>query len=267
MDDHSRQGFLNPQLDRAANACTIGVIGLSGGGSHIVTQLAHYGFNNFVLCDSKVTEAKHLHRMIGATIEDAEAKRPKTVVMERAIRGLRRRPSIRTFATDWTGCLPALKTCDLIFAAVDTVSARRDIELFTRRYSIALIDVGMDVSRANDGSYRVAGRMFASLPGETCMRCAGFINDSMLAKEAAAYGMAGIRPQVVSVNGVVASVAVLYAIDLLTAKTGPVPPPCFITFDAGSLTMGPHPYLSAVSNPCACFRPGEIGDARPVPIR
>ncbi len=266
MDDHSRQSFLNPQLDRAMKACKVGVIGLSGGGSHIVTQLAHYGFDRYVLCDPKTTERKHLHRMLGATIADAEATTPKVEVLERLIRGLRPHPELQVFEGEWISCAAALKDCDVLFAAVDTVGARRDIEQFARKYAIALIDVGMDVSRANDGSFRIAGRVFASLPGGPCMQCAGFINNDMLAKEAAAYGMAGIRPQVVSVNGVVASAAVLYAIDLLTGKTGKVAPPCFITFDAGSMTMGPHPYLSVVTSPCECFSSSEIGDARFVPI-
>lgn len=48
----------------------------------------------------------------------------------------------------------------------------------------------------------------------------GSLTDDVLAKEAARYGNAGIRPQVIWSNGVLASVAVGLAVDLVTNWTG-----------------------------------------------
>ena len=66
------------------------MIGLGGGGSHIVQQLAHLGVQNFVLYDDDRVDAEgtNLNRLVGATLKDSEAETLKVDVAERLIRGL-----------------------------------------------------------------------------------------------------------------------------------------------------------------------------------
>src|SRR5262249_31739922 len=45
----SRQSFLGPDSSEALAAATIGVVGVGGGGSQIVQQLAHVGIGGYVL--------------------------------------------------------------------------------------------------------------------------------------------------------------------------------------------------------------------------
>ncbi|CAN5544736.1 hypothetical protein BH23ACI1_BH23ACI1_26890 [soil metagenome] len=52
MSDHqSRQSFLGERSDEFLKGTTAGVIGLSGGGSHVCQQLAHIGVGNYVIVD------------------------------------------------------------------------------------------------------------------------------------------------------------------------------------------------------------------------
>jgi tRNA A37 threonylcarbamoyladenosine dehydratase len=42
VDRYSRQSFLGPDAEARIPRCTVGVVGLGGGGSHIVQQLVPY---------------------------------------------------------------------------------------------------------------------------------------------------------------------------------------------------------------------------------
>ena len=56
----SRQTFLGPASQASFEKCRTGVVGLGGGGSHVVQQLAHIGFENFVLFDPDVVKDVNL---------------------------------------------------------------------------------------------------------------------------------------------------------------------------------------------------------------
>jgi molybdopterin-synthase adenylyltransferase len=89
-------------------------------------------------------------------------------------------------------------------------------ETAARRFGIPYIDIGMDVTNLSTGAYAVAGQMIMSLPGHPCMRCLGFLTPDKLAQEENRYGDAGINPQVVWTNGMLASLAVGAFMKLLT---------------------------------------------------
>jgi ThiF family len=58
----------------------VGLAGLGGGGSHIVQQLAHIGFQRFVVYDGDVVEESNLNRLVGATSIDVPAETPKLYI-------------------------------------------------------------------------------------------------------------------------------------------------------------------------------------------
>ena len=113
----------------------------------------------------------------------------------------------------------ALASCDIVFGCVDGFAERRELEIACRRHLIPLIDIGMDVHIVGKEPPRMGGQVILSMPGSRCMKCLGFLSDASLAREAALYGDAGPRPQVVWPNGVLASTAVGVAVDLLTNWT------------------------------------------------
>ena len=56
-------------LARFETAC-VGIVGLGGGGSHIVQQLAHIGIHYFTCFDGDVVEYTNLNRLVGAIASD-----------------------------------------------------------------------------------------------------------------------------------------------------------------------------------------------------
>lgn len=98
---------------------------------------------------------------------------------------------------------------------MDSFSERQQIESAARRYLIPYIHIGMDVHDLGN-QFAISGQVILSMPGELCMQCMGFLRDDLLAREAANYGAAGSRPQVIWPNGVLASLAVGIFVQLMT---------------------------------------------------
>ncbi|HEY0257900.1 MAG TPA: ThiF family adenylyltransferase [Candidatus Methylacidiphilales bacterium] len=214
-DRYHRQSFLGAESDEIIARTKVAVIGLGGGGSHIVQQLAHLGFRNFVLFDDDRIARTNLNRLIGGTLDDLQKKRLKIDIAARLILSLHHKPVIEKYASKWEARPDALLDCDLVFGCVDQLIPRRDLEAFCRRNLIPYIDVGMDVEKS-EGAHEIYGQVILSMPGCACMQCSGFLNQTDLAEEAAKYGAAGSNPQVVWSNGLLCSVAVGVAVDLLT---------------------------------------------------
>lgn len=258
----SRQSFLGPNSDEIIASATVGVVGLGGGGSHIVQQLAHVGFQNYVLYDSDVIEDSNLNRLIGGTVADVEAKRQKIEIATRLIQGLQPEAKIVAVPSRWQDDPLSLRTCDIVCGSVDGFAQRRELEIATRRYLIPLIDIGMDVQPSVDGQPpRMGGQVILSMPGDLCMTCMGFLNEQTLAKEAARYGAAGSRPQVVWPNGALASTAVGIAVDLLTDWTRSLRRSVYLSYDGNSHTMRPHVRMKFLETAtCTHFPTENVGD-------
>lgn len=204
-----RQSFLGAESDRIFADCSVAIVGLGGGGSHVAQQLAHLGVEDFVLIDSdRGVEESNLNRLVGATAQDAIEGAKKTLVASRLIKGVSPKACVDCLDGKWQEFHQILRGCDIIFGCVDTYSDRQQLETAARRYLIPYIDIGMDVHDSDDGTFSISGQVILSMPGNLCMRCLGFIRDSLLKKEAENYGAAGARPQVVWANGILASLAV-----------------------------------------------------------
>ena len=254
-----RQGFLGAESTEVlANAC-IAVVGNCGGGSHVAQQLAHVGVGNFVLVDPDVTEEPNLNRMIGTTPQDAADRRPKTAVLERMIRVINPGANVTQLNSRWEESGLALRRCDVVFGCVDGYVTRSELEGCCRRFLLPYIDVGMDVTRFDD-FYAITGQVLTSLPGRACLRCMGFLTEALLAQEAARYGDAGARPQVVWPNGVLASVAVGTAIRLLCPwNHEPVCP--YLMYDGNRQTLTPSPRLAHINvQSCRHYPAESVGD-------
>jgi len=258
----SRQSFLGPNSDRIVQSAMVGVVGLGGGGSHIVQQLAHVGFRHYVLYDADEIEDSNLNRLIGGTVADVKVTRPKTEIAARVIRLLQPEAQITVIRSRWQDDPLPLRTCDVIFGCVDGFAERRELEIAARRYLIPLIDIGMDVQPSVGGQPpRMGGQVILSMPGDLCMTCMDFLNDKTLAKEAAAYGAAGGRPQVVWPNGVLASTAVGIAVDLLTDWSRSLRRSVYLSYDGNANTMRPHVRMEYIKNEnCSHFLMGAVGD-------
>lgn len=236
-EQYSRQSFLGPQAQEILQNCTVAIVGLGGGGSHIVQQLAHLGVLNYILYDPQTVDLSNLNRMVGASRSDIGNF--KTSVAERLILGLQPKAHVRVIADCWQSSPELLRSCDLVFGCVDTFKDRSEIEASARRYLIPYIDIGMEVFQIKNDPPRMVGQVILSLPGEVCLRCLEFITEKNLNLEASKYGAAGGRPQVIWPNGILASTAVGMAVDMLTGWSR-FNIPIYVSYDGNGLQLTRH---------------------------
>lgn len=259
-NQYDRQSFLGEDAQEIFATARIGIIGLSGGGSHIAQQTAHIGFKDFALFDPQTTDRSNLNRLVGATEDDVAKERPKVEVAERVIKAVQPDARVEKHQARWQDEPDAFRSLDLIFACVDSYRARHEIEVSARRYMIPVIDIGMDVYEFEEGMYSIGGQIILSLPGQPCMTCLGFLNESKLAQEAGRYGDAGSNPQVVWPNGVLASTAVGIGVELLTNWTRFEMPPLYLTYDGKRGLVQPHPVIALPKRLCPHFPIDKVGD-------
>jgi hypothetical protein len=242
MSRFDRQSFLGPDSEAILDAATIGVVGVGGGGSHLVQQFAHVGIGGHAVVDPQVIDGSNTNRLVGGTVADVKAESPKVAIAARTIRGLLPCARILPVQDSWHHAADALKTCDVIVGAVDSFREREQLERFARRYLIPYIDIGMDVHPIGSAGFLIAGQVILSMPGAPCLRCCGFITDERLKDEARNYGGAGGRPQVVWPNGVLASTAVGLALQLLTPWFSGGPAFTYLEYDGnrGTVTVSPR---------------------------
>jgi hypothetical protein len=255
----SRQSFLGPDSEERIARCTVGVAGVGGGGSHIIQQLAHVGFQRYVVYDRDVVEESNLNRLVGAKSIDVPAETPKLHIARIMIYGLRPHATVRGFAGRWQENPEPLRECQIVFGCVDSYQGRHELEVACRRYMMHYIDIGMDVHGENPPV--IGGQVILSSPGGPCMRCLGFLTDEKLAEEARRYGNAGGRAQVVWPNGALASTAVGLAVDLVTGWTGRALPYAYLVYDGNQGTVKESlTVLRRTFGACPHFSEMDVGD-------
>lgn len=257
---YDRQSFLGEWSQHILSKIKVGVIGLGGGGSHIIQQLAHLGVLNYVLFDDDHVENSNLNRLVGATNIDSKLKVRKTDIAYRLILGIQPNAHIEIVNKKWQEQTDSVQICDIILGAVDSFAGRRDIELECRRYFIPYIDIGMDVRIVSPDPPRLYGQVILSLPGGPCMQCIEYLTDHLLAKEAEKYGDAGKHPQVIWSNGVLASNAVGILVDLITGWSKKNKVQFFQEYDGNAITLVKSYRLNYLGDqPCPHYPLSEAG--------
>lgn len=263
---YSRQDFLGPAAQAIIHSARLGFVGLGGGGSHLVQQAAHVGFQDAILCDAQRIGRSNLNRLVGATVQDVRKRNYKTAIAARVFRGLQPEAVLNDQPLTWQDKIEALKGCDLIFGAIDGFAARRDLEAFCRRHLIPLVDIGMIVIRPPDQLPEIRGQVIATVPGGLCMHCLQFLTAQNLAEDVQRYDTTP-EPQVVWSNGVLASTAMGMAMALLTGWTGAEHPVCRVDYRGSALTITPSNFVHALgSYRCPHFPLNEVGDPTFTPL-
>lgn len=247
-----RQSFLGATSPQLLADATIGVVGLGGGGSPIVQQLAHVGVGGYVLADPQAIEDTNTNRLVGATLGDVETQMPKAQIAERVIRGLMPDARIVARAAPWQELVDELRECDVIVGALDSYAGRDQLERFARRNLIAYVDVGMDVHDCGTHGHLISGQVILSTPGYPCLRCCGFLTDRRLEQEAQRYGAAGAQPQVIWPNGVLASTAVGLIIQRITPWFPARKAFVYLEYDGNLSTLVPAPYMRLFPDRIGC---------------
>ncbi len=225
-------------------AASVAVVGVGGLGSHVVQQLALLGVGSIALIDNEELDVTNRNRYVGACWEDPIPGTAKVAIASRLVKFID--PSIVTSLTHATvlsaAAFDVLRKASHIFGCVDDDGPRFVLNDIATAYAKPFVDLASDVT---DGSY--GGRVFVNWLGDGCLYCAGEMDqtavqrfletDSERLNRLQVYGvdrshLGGAGPSVVSINGVVASLAIT---EFMSACAGILPAKKFINYN-GSLS-------------------------------
>lgn len=209
----------------------VGIVGLGGNGSHIVQQLVYLGVKKFTVIDNDFVEITNLNRLIGATSHDLDVPTRKVAVAKRMVHATYPKKCKVNALSDkfpTEASLNALKDIDIIFGCFDSDGPRLILTEFSCAYKKPYIDLATEI-HPDDNAF--GGRVFFSMPGKSCLYCRGELSveeirrdlqtDAEKVEEETIYGVSksslnGSGPSVVSLNGIIASMAVTEFVVFIT---------------------------------------------------
>lgn len=206
------------------------VVGLCGGGSHVVQQLAYLGIGEIIGIDDDIVEEENLNRMIGASLQDVKKRRLKTEVMKNMVKKINKDLKFTEVKSKIPQQLAVnnLKNADIVVGCVDSFLARSEIQELCLQYMIPYIDMGLLITPSDNSSdnYNIGGNVNTVIPGSICMRCYGFLSEERLNNETngkpkSYFQGSDKQAQVVSFNGILASAAVNEVLTLITGYSNP----------------------------------------------
>ena len=207
----------------ALAAGRVGLVGVSGGGSHVGQQLIHAGIGTLVPVDSQLVEDINLRRLVGARRRDVDVTR-KVDIPRRLAREVR--PTVRVipigedFPSDRS--LALLRTVDVLVGCVDDWDVRDDLNTFALEHRIPYVDIGAVITPPTRGlGVRASGQIAIVVPGGPCLRCMGIVTDARVRearRRRQGYLAGAAEAQVVSINGTLASEAVSATLLLLAGS-------------------------------------------------
>jgi ThiF family len=229
----AQHGFIEPRFERQARLfgeagqqvlqkLRVGVIGLGGGGSMIVEQLAHLGIGELLLVDHDVVKEINLNRIVGSRRADVDTVTRKVEVSRRLIEDVSPETRVIAIAGDIAevGVVKSLRDLDFVFLATDTMMSRLVFNTLLHRYLIPGVQIGAKVEVipgvSQEPEVYVAVRPV--LPDAGCLQCNGLISPDRLQEEGrtdeeqVAQNYLNlpdvVDPSVISLNGIAASWAV-----------------------------------------------------------
>jgi molybdopterin-synthase adenylyltransferase len=267
--------FLGSDAQARISKISVGIVGLGGTGSHVAQQLAYLGVRNFLLVDPDTVEETNLSRLIGATPKDIG--QPKVKVMERAIASLG--PSeVKTLQGDvyHKSIAVALRDVDILVCCTDTLTSRMVLTRIAAQYLLPLIDLGVNIQiDPSSVVARIGGRVMVQLPDDPCLDCMGILQPEILTRELMSPAERRANPYVegandehapavVSLNGVVASLAVTEFLQLVSGRLVRHSPHTFQMYDGIKGTTRVVSFKPE-KNCGVCDEVRGMGDLAPLP--
>lgn len=223
----------SPLLRKLLKRTVVAVVGLSGGGSQVVSHLAALGVGEIIAIDDQ--RADQSNRMATPNlgwidalfrVHKVTAAKWRVWVANRnvAFTGVRAR-------VPQESALRALKRADIIVGCVNNLHARADLNEIAWRYLIPYIDIGLRLitdERAPEDPrplVGIPGNHFTAIPGRPCLWCSEFLTESKLESETEGRGRSYLqdpegRDALVSpFNGTLASEAAAEALRLIAGMS------------------------------------------------
>jgi hypothetical protein len=247
---YSRQEGLFGREGQAKIASTkVVVFGVGGLGSHVVQQLAYLGVVDFALVDCDVVTESSLNRLVGAVEADVAGGEKKVAVGQRVINAINPGAIVNAIDGRVTDAEAerAVRRADVLFGCVDWDIPRLELTELASRYARPYFDLATDTSFEEQVVY---GGRVVYCDGSRCLVCLPDLLDQPRIGRARMDGgmrhvaqdiygveqdaLAGTGPAVVSLNGVVASAAVM---EFVVQVTGLRPARGILTYraDVGAL--------------------------------
>ena len=225
---------------RKVAATTVAIVGLGGLGSHVAQQLAYLGVIRYELIDDDVVTESSLNRVIGALPQDVSSKTPKVKSAERLIRSIQPRadvsiPEGRITRNSNDAAAESIRKADVVFGCLDREAPRLFLTDLCSDFMITYFDLATDTGGEDEDWY---GGRIVYCDGTRCLSCLDLLDQRLirleqmtedeLETERRLYGLkgdllGGTGPAIVSVNGVVASMAVTEFMAHVTGIRPPAP--------------------------------------------
>lgn len=277
---HSRQELLwGPHSQNLLRNLTVGIVGAGGTGSVVGQQLIHLGVGRIVVVDPDIVEASNLSRVVGARRADV-GHTPKVQVLARLAGGVD--PGVEVIPRFDSVCTEttarALLDVDLIFLCTDNHYSRAVVNALAVQYLVPLIDMGFWIGLSPDRTSVAAavGEVRMVVPGGYCLSCAGVLDANQIAFEKATradrsafpsyFGNANVPdPSVITVNSMVASLAVMIGLDLFIPTMRTAGAQDYFRFNAikGSVVNTPRSHQECPI--CGRDGLGGLADDHPFP--
>ena len=207
-------------------ALKVAIVGLGGTGSVVAQQTAYLGVEEFFLVDDDHIETTNLNRVVGATRSDVGVA--KVDVARRMIESINANATVSSVKADVTSNEVARRVieADIVFCCTDSHASRHVLNQAAYQYLTPVIDLGVSINVATDGTASFAGHAKLLAPGQACLWCIKNLNaeqvrrelmtDEQRAGDPYVNGAVGIvQPSVISLNSTLASISVTMLLSII----------------------------------------------------
>lgn len=236
--DRQRKIFGDEGQERLG-AATVGVVGGGGLGSFMVLELAYLGVGKIVIVDDDCLDDEHSNRnrLVGAWESHSPGVLKVNILRDLVLMidsGIRAKAVDAPLET--AKAKAALADVDVVVGCLDHDGPRFALNKFCCRHGLPLIDSASDTIPV-EGGVIFGGRVCVATPDNGCLVCFGVLDQNDLREyfespdqrkdRTAIYGvdqdaLEGSGPAVITINGVVASVAATELMALVTEVRPPI---------------------------------------------
>jgi hypothetical protein len=163
----------------------IGIVGLGGTGSSVAEQLVRMGITKLRLVDHDLFEPSNWSRLYGSSWKDIARNRPKVALVSSYLKKINPKISCKSIEKSvmTKEVLHNLSNCDIIFSCLDRHGPRAVLNELSYQCFIPVIDVGVGLTRNNDGMLGGSIRATIIGPGLPCLLCQEIVRPEMITAE------------------------------------------------------------------------------------
>lgn len=214
----------------------VAIVGVGGIGSHVVQQLAFLGIGHLSVIDPDELEETNRNRLVGSCEDDPIPGTKKVDISERVAKSVDSAIVVTKIAESLLTeeAFTELKTCDYVFGCVDNDGTRLVLNELCLAYDRPYLDLASGIEDVDGLDY--GGRVFVGFDKEGCVWCYGLLSEDEIsahfesseaeANRESVYGVSRefldeTGPSVISIDGVIASLAVTEFVAMVTQLRQP----------------------------------------------